>query len=214
MSKEPKRINKELEFNGRNTITFREVWELHKGKRLVPHEMAHSSIRVRLGKVEFLSPLFDYRMREITSRVITEHIESERNKALSMKDTKKSRRCNFKDDLKVLNAIFSCWRGYSDDERFINPICKAHFTKGFIKETHYKELAMTKKELLLFCEKLGDKTIWQDIAITQFFLAGRIQEALGLQSSRVLFEADKILVKEVAVFYHRFAGHGAVYDRT
>ncbi len=137
-------------------------------------------------------------MREITPKVITNFLKTEKREWKSK--AKKSRRCDFDDDLKALKAFFNWWKEESEDNFFNNPILKKHKEMGRIRERPYREKKLNRDELLMFFNALGEKTLWQDLAVFQFFIAGRIQEATAVQLERIDLRRKEFLVKEVAVW--------------
>ena len=176
-------------------ITFEDVWKAYQKDWF--RCLSTSSKRNKKDKERFFSGLFKYKMSEINSRVISDHIESEKNKSII---NPRSKRCNFNDDLKALNAIFNWYRQESEDTPFINPISEKHKKIGFIKNTMLKEKKMTREDLLHFWKSLGNKTIWQDLNRCQVFLAARIQEICGIQLQNIDLVGRKLLIKDVIIW--------------
>lgn len=108
-----------------------------------------------------------------------------------------SRRCNFDNELDALKAILN-WYRVNYDPSFFNPVLQRHKDMGVIKVKNKKNKKMKPEQILMFFDAL--EGIWKDLAITQFYIAGRIQEVAGLQVGSVDLKERSILIKDVVVW--------------
>lgn len=205
---------------------FKDVFLAYKSKCIDSCTVA-STRQNRLDKIPFLEGLFPYKMSEFDPDLIEEHLLNEKRKCLDKafeikervesKDPGKSKlnlpvenyskRSNFNDDLKLLNAIFNWYREKYRDTNFGNPILKSHKTTGtnkgpgFIKYPPAKEKRMTIEEIVAFWKGFEPKfSVYHDLAVFQFFLLNRIQEPCGMQLEDVSIKFRKAWVKNVCIW--------------
>lgn len=190
-------ITKDFDPDNNALITFDEAWDIYK-KNYLASDVAVATYNYKMKRERIFKYLMLFRMRNITPKVITEFIRFEKEKW--NEDTPKNRRCNFNHELKVLKAFFNWWKEESEDTHFQNPVLNKHRKIGIICETPYREKKMDRTELLQFFNALGEKTLWQDLAYFQFYIAGRIQEAAAIQVERIDLRRKELLIKEVAVW--------------
>lgn len=117
-----------------------------------------------------------------------------------------SRRCNFDKELKDLASIFN-WYKQTLDFTYSNPVTKVHFRLGKIREVEPRKKHMTDDELSAFFAHLEDP--FQTLAIVQFLMAGRIQEASAINDRTVNFKTGEVEISEKLVWLrgnpeHRF----------
>lgn len=175
---------------------FGDIWQLYVAKHLKNVEKSTFDRRIQNAKL-FYNGLMDVPIIEFTANFISEYLAIKKEEALS---NIKSRRSNFDDDLKSLKAVLN-WYRENIDAQFVNPILKRHKLEGQIKKVPKRKKKMRRHELLSFFEFLEKDNIhWRDIAETQFYFSGRIQEVAGLQWSSVDFIDRVIEVENVAVW--------------
>lgn len=170
---------------------FRDVWELYKTNYLPTLE--GSTHELALRKQPFVNPLMNFKMVEITATLIDRMMVQ--HKAAAIKP--KSRRFNFDCELKALKAILN-WYRLNYDPLFVNPILPRHRNAGFIRKVIKKEKKMSAEEILRFFSNLPP--FWRDFAETQFYLAGRVGEVVGLQDRSIDFNEQMITIKYVMVW--------------
>jgi integrase len=173
---------------------FRDVWSLYKEIYLPSIEK--SSMDHRLAKENFYEPLFNFKMVEITATLLDRFIAEQKIEAIKSK----SKRYNFKDDLKCLKAILN-WYRENYDSLFVNPILKRHHQAGIIKKLVPKNKKMQAHELLNFFNALPE--FWRDFAETQFYMGARVSEIAGLQVESVNFKDEEICIKHVAIWSYK-----------
>lgn len=175
--------------NGRDTsIKFGEVVERYKNGRM---KTLSVNKQYKKGKRmdRFLPPLYSVRMCELNPEVITKLIEKAK---LSASDT--FGRCNFNEEIKDLNGIFS-WYKDEIDFTFHNPVTKYHKAIGKIKDVEYKTKYLNEEQLLRFIDHLEEP--FQSMAVIQFCLALRIGEVAGINTNTVDFKNETISISEV-----------------
>jgi len=168
---------------------FSDIWDLYK--KLYITSLEKSTAVGRLSKEGFLSPLFNFKMVEITADLLDKFIA--RHKA-DVSVMKSGRRYNFNDELKCLKAMLN-WYRENYDPFFINPVLKRHKTAGVIRKIEKRDKKMSAEEVLKFFEQLPP--FWRDFAETQFYMAGRVGEVAGLQVSSIDFQQRVLTVKYV-----------------
>ena len=181
--------------NGRDgSILFWDVFEQYKSESLSSLTES-TSHRKTLRMNKFCQNLMGIRMSEFEPSVITRHLQDQ-----SLLVTKKSRRCNFDKELKDLASIFN-WYVEHKDFTFHNPVKKIHYKIGKLKEIVPKDKDMSLEELnLFFSSFLPEEELFEDLAVIQFYLAGRIQEAAAVNDRTVDFKNLKVKVSEKIVW--------------
>jgi hypothetical protein len=174
-----------------NGYYFRDTWNLYK--EIYLPSLEKSSQDHRLAKESFLYPLMDVKMTALTASLLDRFINIHKEVAIRFK----SRRCNFNDDLKVLKSILNWYRN-NYDYCFINPVLPRHRNAGLIKKIKEKDKKMKPKELIAFFNELD--LFWRDFAEMQFYMAGRVGEAAGLQACSVDFQEEQVMVKHTVVW--------------
>ena len=176
--------------------TFGDVWELYVSRHLSTLEA--STFEGCTRRMErFYGCLIKIPMVEMTADEISRHVAIKKKAAL--KDPS-SKRYSFTGELKDLQTLFN-WYRENIDAQFVNPILKRHRIEGEIKKMPKKHKKMRRHELKAFFEVLEkDGGLWSDLAETQFYFSGRIQEAAGLQWDSVDFTDGIIFIDRVAVW--------------
>ncbi|MBT3983729.1 MAG: tyrosine-type recombinase/integrase [Bacteriovoracaceae bacterium] len=209
-----------------NEVYFGDIWEIYRREN-VDSCTTTSTRQNRLDKIPFLEGLFKFKIHDISSLVISEHLENEKTKCLlkaeeikrnvESRDAKKaklnlpierySRRSNFNDDLKFLKCLFNWYRERFDDTNFGNPVLKKHKTTsenkgaGFIKLPHQKEKKMSSEEMFAFWKAFTPQnSIYHDLAVMQYYLLNRIQEPCGLQVQDISLKFKKLWIRHVCIW--------------
>jgi integrase len=173
---------------------FRDVWKLYQEIYLPSIEK--SSQVHRLSKENFYRPLFNFKMVEITASLLDRFMTDHKEEAIRLK----SKRLNFKDDLKCLRAILN-WYRENYDALFVGPILKRHHHVGIIRKASAKNKKMQASELIEFFKQLPP--FWRDFAETQFYMGARVSEVAGLQVESVNLKNEEICIKFVAVWNYK-----------
>lgn len=170
---------------------LRDVWKLYQENYLPSIEK--SSKEHRLSKENFYRPLLNFKMVEITATLLDGFMKGHKEEAIRLK----SKRLNFKDDLKCFRALLN-WYRENYDALFVIPILKRHHHAGLIRKTPIKNKKMKASELIEFFKELPP--FWRDFAETQFYMGARVSEVAGLQVECVDLKALEICIKYVAVW--------------
>ena len=173
-------------------MTFGDLVEDYKKKKFPT--LAFSTKEVLEWKFKFF--------REINSMPLINinHFFLDRFMTKKVKEYKEfasKSRCNFNGELKTLRMILN-WYRENYDPSYFNPVLQRHKDMGILKASESKKKKMKPEDILKFFDAL--EGIWKDLAIFQFFIAGRVQEAAGLQVSSVDFKERSILIKDVIVW--------------
>lgn len=177
-----------IQLNGINLdITFGEVWELYKKNKL---GTLGDSIKYRkeLKIPKFAASLFSVRMCQASPNVIDALLDEQKLLA------NQEKRYNFDEEISFLKSIFN-WYAPNYDSSFLNPIRAFHKARGKIRAVPEKDTGILPYELEKFFDALP--RFWQRLAFMQFYMAGRIQEAAGLQKYYVYRSQKIIKVAEV-----------------
>ena len=176
--------------------TFGDVWELYVARHLSQLESASFEMCVKTSK-RFYDRLMKIPIVEITAEAISHHLVAKKKANLKQAIQK---RYNFNCELKYLKTFLN-WYRENIDAQFVNPVLKRHKVEGTIRKMPKRHKKMRRHELRAFFDALGrDGELWRDLAETQFYFSGRIQEVGGLQWGSVDFEDGIIHIENVAVW--------------
>ncbi len=176
--------------------TFGDVWEMYVAKHLSKLEGSTFETCAQRAK-SFYNRLMKIPMVEMTADEISTHLKIKKNAELKKKSSK---RYNFNNDLKEFKALFN-WYRERIDALFVNPVLKRHKVEGEIRKIPKRHKKMRRHELQVFFNALGgDGQFWRDLAETQFYFSGRVQEVAGLQWDSVDFIDGVINIENVAVW--------------
>lgn len=156
------------------------------------------SIWVR--RFRLLRTLEELRMDEITSSRITswvnEHVQYFKLNS-DRPGQGNSGRCNLNNELNLLVTIFNWYKNSEKYEKealtVVCPVKRKHKEQGFIKPLPDKRKQINLQDALLFFEEL--KPLYKDLALLQFYCAGRIGEIAGLQWSCVNLNQKRMVIK-------------------
>lgn len=141
-------------------------------------------------------------MDEITPTIINEWIEKwvayYKSDEWDIQGRGKAARCNLYNELNLLTTIFN-W--YKEEDEFEHesqnvrpPIRKRHKDMAFIKSPVKKNLKITVEDAFRFFSAL--RPLYRDLAMTQFYCAGRIGEIAGIQIKNIDLERRTLTIKE------------------
>lgn len=178
--------------NGKDkSICFGEVFEKYRKGFLASLDTYTQYKKIKRME-RFLPNLWSVPMCAFAPEIINNHLAS-----MKLLIEIGSRRCNYDKELKDLSAIFN-WYHDNVDFTFSNPITKVHFKLGKIREIEPKKKHLSPEELCEFFARLEEP--FQSLAIGQFLMAGRIQEAAAINDRTVDFKRKEISVTEKIVW--------------
>lgn len=151
-----------------------------------------------------ISELADYHMEDITSTVINRWIERKKKVFTSEEYQAKGRghagRCNLYNELNLFTTIFNWYKAEDEFEgeakELFTPIRRRHKTMAFIREPTVKpeQKKITVEAAFKFFSALPE--LYADLAMLQFFCAGRIGETAGVQISNLYLDEDYFMIKD------------------
>lgn len=178
--------------NGRDKeVDFGTVYQKYQEERMVLLS-EYTQYKKELRANNFFSNLISIKMCGMNSRVVIGHL-----KLMKEYTAEDSRRCNFDKELKDLNAVFE-WYRKEIDPTFKSPITKTHYLFGKIKDVEKKKKDMTLDQFMSFISHL--KEPFQTLALIQFYLAGRIQEAAAINLGTVDFTEGTITISHKVIW--------------
>ncbi|MCT4641502.1 MAG: tyrosine-type recombinase/integrase [Bacteriovoracaceae bacterium] len=111
-------------------------------------------------------------------------------------------RCNMNNELNMFVTIFN-W--YKESEEFEQealhltcPVKRKHRKLGFIKPVPDKKKQIDLNHAFTFFENL--KPLYKDLAMMQFFCAGRIGEIAGIQWSNIDLENRRMVIRHTCIW--------------
>ena len=187
----------EVQKNGTDLgYTFGDVYELYVAKHLSKLEASTFEAYTK-WTTRFYDRLMRIPMVEMTADEVSRHVAAKRKEAI---ENPTGKRYGFKHELKYLKALFN-WYHENVDARFVNPVLKRHRVEGEIRKMPKRQKKMRRHELQAFFNAFGkDEQLWRDLAETQFYFSGRVQEVGGLQWDSVDFDDGIIRIESVAVW--------------
>lgn len=188
----------------REFSTLKDVWDEMQEHHFPT--LATSTRSIWLRRYQLLRPLESLPMNEITPSKITSwvnywvsHFNTEEYKHSGRG---RAGRCNLNMELNMLVTIFN-W--YKESEQFEKeamfltcPVRKKHRKLGFIKPLPDKRKQIDLEHALTFFKYL--KPLYRDLAMMQFFCAGRIGEIAGMQWSNIDLDNNRLLIKHTCIW--------------
>jgi len=107
-----------------------------------------------------------------------------------------SKRFNFLKDLKDLRTLCNWWRDQYDF-KFSNPVRSFHNSLAVMEEIPEKDRRISMEETTRFFKALESTPLYKQMAILQFFTAGRVGEIAGIQYKNIDLENRILKIKEV-----------------
>ena len=182
--------------NGSNRLlTLGTVFEKYKDLHL-PTVSEITRIKLIARVERYLAPLFDESMGNLTPDRIAEFIKSMK---LSYVQGPYSKRYNFNKELRDLRALLQWWSDHYD-YRFKNPIKQFHFKLGVMEEVPEKDKKISMDETIDFFNAFPQKSLYHDLAVTQYYCGGRTSEIVGIQIKNIDLENRVLSIKEVIVW--------------
>lgn len=177
--------------NGKDfSITFGDIWKAYQQEHITTMGI-DSQYRTIRKMNKFLVSLLKVPMCLMNDETILSVIQERKSLTVNVK------RCNFDNELKILNHIFN-WYSEHRDPFFESPIKPFHKRVGFIKKAEKAPKHIKPDEVKAFVPALPD--YWQRFATFQFYMAGRVQEPAGLQWPCVDRENRRIRVENVVIW--------------
>lgn len=188
-----------------NYSTLQEVWEVMQ-KHHFP-TLATSTKAIWVRRYQLLKDLEHLPMDKITPSKITywvnKHVEHFKTDEYQGSGRGKAGRCNLSNELNMLVTIFN-W--YKASEQFENeallltcPVKTKHRKLGFIKPVPEKKKQIDVQSAFLFFDYLPP--LYRELAMMQFYCAGRIGEICGMQWSNIDIKNRRMLIKHSCVFH-------------
>lgn len=191
-----------LNAKSKRTSTLGYVWERMRLLHFPALEV--STRRIWERRFEPLSELANLHMEDITSTVINKWIERKKKFYLSEEYKARGRgcagRCNLNNELNLFTTIFNWYKSEDEFEAesrdLFTPIRPRHKAMAFIREPTVKpeQKKITVEAAFEFFSALPE--LYRDLAMTQFFCAGRIGETAGIQISNLYLDEDYFMIKD------------------
>ena len=188
-----------------NFSTLKEVWEVMQ-KHHFP-TLATSTRDIWKRRFELLKDLEHLPMDKIVPSKITswvqKHVEHFKSEDYQGSGRGRAGRCNMNNELNMFVTIFN-W--YKQSEQFEKeavlltcPIKTKHRKLGFIKPVPDKRKQIDLQSAFLFFDYLPP--LYRDLAMMQFYCAGRIGEICGIQWSNIDMKNRRMIIKHSCVFH-------------
>ena len=174
--------------------TFLDAWNLYKELHLADKTLATREVFEQTIN-RFFAGLMPIEMINVTPELLDHYIKEKKQVALLENNPR--RHC-FKEELKRFKTILN-WYHDNYDYTFRNPVLPRHFVAGKIKDKKDKIMKMSPEQIFLFFNAL-EEGLWRDLAMTQFYICGRIQEAAGLTIDAIDLVERVAEIKKVMVW--------------
>ncbi len=183
------------------TSTLGEVWSAMQ--RLHFPSLRPSTRQVWLRRYRLLEDLAQIPMGEITPTRLNEWIEDKVDffKSEAWDEgggSGKHARCNLDTEINLLSTIFNWYKledQFFEESKLVGfPIRKRHRGMGFIKPIPLRHKKIPIEDAFKFFSAL--KPLYYDLALTQFYCAGRIGEIAGIQISNIDLNSRRLVIKE------------------
>ena len=176
-------------------FTFGQVWGLYRQYHL-PTLQPQSVERIVEVANRFFPELINFKMQEINSELLDSFMKKKVADAIASHHNK---RVSFNSDLRRLRAVLN-WYRENYDSMFMMPILKRHYAQGIIRKVPKRNIIkMNMEQIQQFLDSFNN-SFWRDFAEMHFFMAGRVQEAAGIQWESVDLEKKILYVKDVLVW--------------
>ncbi|MCK6594963.1 MAG: tyrosine-type recombinase/integrase [Bacteriovoracaceae bacterium] len=183
--------------------TLKEVWEVMQKVHFPT--LATSTKDIWRRRYKLLETIEHLPMDQITPSKITDWVQywvSIFSNDEYQSGRGKAGRCNLNNELNMFVSIFN-W--YKQSEQFekealplTNPVKTKHKKLGFIKPLPDKRKQINVKDAFLFFDFL--KPLYRDLAMMQFYCAGRVGEVAGMQWSNIDLKNRRLLIKQTCVW--------------
>lgn len=188
-----------------NYSTLQEVWEVMQ-KHHFP-TLATSTKDIWRRRYQLLKNLEHLPMDKITPSKLTSWVNKnvEYFKTSDYQESGRGRagRCNLNNELNLLVTIFNWYKSSEQFEKeallLTCPVKTKHRKLGFIKPVPDKKKQIDVKSAFLFFDYLPP--LYRELAMMQFYCAGRIGEICGIQWSNVDMRNRRMLIKHSCIFH-------------
>ncbi|WP_413942676.1 tyrosine-type recombinase/integrase [Bdellovibrio sp. HCB-162] len=187
----------------KSSSTLGHVWERFVALHFSSIQI--STQRIWTRRFMFWKPLFNLHMEDITPTVINEFIDEQKQVFLSEEYKARgegcSGRCNLDNEINIFNTVFNWYKReeeFATESKFLfTPIRPRHKKMGYIKDSPNKpeNKKITVEAAFKFFQAFTNQ-LYADLAVTQFFCAGRIGEIAGIQIPNIYLEEDYLIIKE------------------
>jgi integrase len=165
-----------------------------------------STQRIWLQRWRHLTDLANLQMRDITPAKINEWILKKKiwfgSSEYANGGRGKAARCNLNNELNLLSTIFN-WYCLEDEfeqesRGMSSPVRPRHRKMGIIRPPPTDRLnkQVSVGDAFKFFSKLPE--LYRDLAMAQFFCAGRIGEIAGIQISNIFLEEEFLVIRETS----------------
>jgi integrase len=187
-----------------NCSTLKTVWESMQ-KTHFPL-LAKSTKDIWLRRFKLLEDLEHLPMDHITPSKLSEWVQHW-VKFFSTDDYQgsgrgKAGRCNLNNELNMFVTIFNWYKQSEEFEKealsLTNPVKTKHKKMGFIRPIPDKRKQIDLDSTFLFFDFL--RPLYIDLAMMQFYTAGRVGEVAGIQWSNIDFKNKRLLIKDTCVW--------------
>lgn len=185
------------------TSTLGDVWT--KMRELHFPSLELSTRRIWERRWMHLSSLENYHMEDISSEVINNWIETKKKWFSSDEYAALGRgyagRCNLYNELNLFQTIFNWYKAedyFEEESKSLTlPLRPRHKKMAFIKDPPKKpeDKKIPVEAAFEFFSALPE--LYRDLAMFQFFTAGRISEAAGVQISNIYMDQEFLVIKDV-----------------
>ncbi len=190
----------------RTTSTLGHVWQ--RMKELHFPSLERTTQRIWERRFIHLKELCNMHMEEITSTVLNRWIEKKKKYFQSEDYLKmgrgKATRCNLYNELNLFSTVFNWYKSEDEFEEeskdIFSPVRARHKQMAYIRESVQKpdNKKITVEAAFKLFSALPE--VYRDLAMVQFFCAGRIGEVAGIQISNIYFDQEFILIKNAVVW--------------
>lgn len=185
--------------------TLQEVWEVMQ-KHHFP-TLATSTKDIWFRRYQLLKDLEHLPMDKITPSKVTswveKHVEVFKGEKYQRSGRGFAGRCNLNNELNMLVTIFNWYKASEQFEKeavlLTCPVKTKHRKLGFVKPVPDKRKQIDVQSAFLFFDYLPP--LYRDLAMMQFYCAGRIGEICGLQWSNVDIKNRRMLIKHTSIFH-------------
>lgn len=184
----------------KKSSTLKQVFQVMQEKHFPT--LAVNTREIWLRRFELLRQLEKHSMGDIKPSTIKSFVEKNvkhyKSDFYEGDSRGRAKRCNLDNELNLFTTIFNwykCAEEFEDEAiGLTNPVRTEHKRLGFIRAIPHKNKAITLEHALKFFDCL--KCLYRDLAMLQFFTAGRVGEVAGIQWNRVDFENNQLTIME------------------
>ncbi|QDK42402.1 hypothetical protein DOM21_13295 [Bacteriovorax stolpii] len=185
--------------------TLQEVWEVMQ-KHHFP-TLATSTKDIWKRRYELLKTLEHLPMDQLTPSKITswvnKNVEHFKSDEYQGSGRGRAGRCNLNCELNMLVTIFNWYKASEQFEKeamaLTCPVKTKHRKLGFIKPLPDKKKQIDVQSAYLFFDYLPP--LYRELAMMQFYCAGRIGEICGIQWSNIDMKNRRMLIKHSCIFH-------------